>query len=207
MLWVYEKVYLPDVFSAEFLALPERFPPLSERLRNRSAGQLRSMLSVTGEYSRYSRRDDMILRELLRRGLTVEEFGALLIPAHAVDFRVRLRAVSMARAMVGLGKIPQLETLVSATLASLDPTVPKSVLAAEDLLSELRRNEEINLLGTACHLLDQKRFVDPALDYIAVRGHNPADETCVRNANLGPAFDAHRDVVLRIMRGQRLLQH
>ena len=81
LVWTCSKGYFRDVFSPELLDLPERFPPLSERLRSRSKEEVRSMLSaLTGEWSLLSQRDDIILRELLRRGISPQEFSTLLVP-------------------------------------------------------------------------------------------------------------------------------
>lgn len=47
LVWTCSKMLFPDVFSKELLDLPERFPPLSERLRKRTKEEVRSMLSDT----------------------------------------------------------------------------------------------------------------------------------------------------------------
>jgi len=197
LVWSFSKMYFDDVFSEELLGLAERFPPLSERCRNRSKEEVRSMLSqVTGRYSPLSRHDDIILRELLRRGISAQEFSALLVPAGAEDYRIRLRAQAMARAVAGSGKALEFEALVHATLSSLDPSSSQSEAAVNGLLSELKRNEKVDVAPTVCLLLQQNKFTEPALHYLARHAGSQVHEECAKYFNLHIPFDSVKEMTL-----------
>lgn len=105
----------------------------------------------------------------------------------------------MARAVVGSGKTLEFEALVGATLSSLDPSSPKSEAVAYGMLSKLRRNEQVDITRTACLLLQQKKFIEPALIYLGYRGRSQAHMDCVKNANPGPQFDVAKRMPLQVI--------
>ena len=77
------------------------------------------MLSpLIGPYSLLSRRDDIILRELLHRGMSAKEFSGLLYRPPRSSYRIRQRANALARAAVGSGKTLEFASLVGAALST-----------------------------------------------------------------------------------------
>ncbi len=127
LVWTCAKAYSLTVFSREQLDLQERFPPLVERLRGRSVRDVFAMLSYTGPWSLFSRREDVIARALLQKGISLQEFMELLLSPRLDDQRIRRRAESVARAVVGSGKISEFEALTRSALIGLDPTSARSL--------------------------------------------------------------------------------
>jgi hypothetical protein len=208
LVWRCDKTYFQNVFSPETNYLPERFPPLAERLRTHSTAELLSMLPGAGEapYSPSSRRNDVIARELLQRGISTDEFTRMLLPVRASNNRIRRRAESIARAIVNSPKTSAFEVSARSVLAGLDPASARSEAAVDGILSELRRNTQVDLTMTmtACLLLRQKRFIRPVLSYLGLRGHTKEDFDCVKSADIGPEFETDKQFALmQIQQSQR----
>jgi hypothetical protein len=194
--WTCSKRFFPTVFAPEQIDLPERFPPLAERLRRRSTQDLSTMLLDPGVKSPFSRRDDLIIRELLQRGISAEEFTGILLPARADTTQIERRAESVAGAEDGFGKPSEFEALVRSALSGLDPASPRSDAAVRGLLRGLIGNAQVDLTKAVCELLRQKRFIKPALLYLAFRGHRTEDIDCVQSVDLDGQFENDRRLTL-----------
>jgi hypothetical protein len=89
---VYAKSYYPEP-----LLIPERFPPLSELLKSWSFDHIWSEVGVHGVSLVADlwadRRDQQLIAELFRRGLSQPQFVDLLVSKDVIDLRDRLREV------------------------------------------------------------------------------------------------------------------
>jgi hypothetical protein len=89
---VYAKAYYPEP-----LLVPERFPPLSELLKTWSFDHIRSEVGIHGEsplaHTWATERNSMLIAELVRLGLSEQQFVELLVPSDLTSLRTRLGEV------------------------------------------------------------------------------------------------------------------
>jgi hypothetical protein len=89
---VYARAYYPEP-----LLIPERFPPLSGLLKTWSFDHIWSEVGVYGEsplaHMWARERNSMLTAELVRRGLSEQQFVELLVPSDVTSMRTRLGEV------------------------------------------------------------------------------------------------------------------
>jgi hypothetical protein len=73
--------------------VPERFPPLDELVKTWSDDRIRAELARTGRADVFGHRQDILLAEAVRRGLSTEQIVELLRSAPAGQERTRLSSV------------------------------------------------------------------------------------------------------------------
>ncbi len=90
------KVYAKACYPGPPL-IPERFPPLSELLKTWSFDHIRSEVGVHGEsplaHMWATERNSRLIAELVRRGLSEQQFVELLVPSDVTSLRTRLSEV------------------------------------------------------------------------------------------------------------------
>lgn len=157
------KRLVPDVFGAGNAFVPERFPPLRERLKQMDTpALLRELRDGTV-------RDAVVVDELLSRSATAEDLERLFdaAPVDALADRVSLVMGEMVR----LGKVERFKNAIKDAIDRYVHDEQRAPLVMTPMLRSLRSSREIDLSAAALNSISQGVAVKEGLIYLEFRGH------------------------------------
>ena len=155
------KRLFPNIFDPTTLFIPERFPPLSERLKPLTVNALLKELGEGRE------RDAVVVDEILSRPLTPEEFHRLVdLSGPGKADRISLVIDEMVR----LNKVKQFSGPVSELMRQYEQEQGKDVEALSAILRSLRGCSQVNFSDTALDLIKRQLAIQESLLYLQFRG-------------------------------------
>jgi hypothetical protein len=160
--------------SDSFL-VPERFPPLRERLAGWTKGKLLAELS-DGFDDFAANRDEILVQELLRRGLSTVEFQQLF--AAPGPFRVE----NVMQALAGAGLIAQYGAGLREVLLAQSPGVHRSEEIVRIALRYLQASADPDVCDVVSEFLARGIFAPWTFAYMERRGHTHEHYIAVERA-------------------------
>jgi hypothetical protein len=173
----YEKDWLVEVLVGKSFTesyypvqafIPERFPPLSDLMKSWSFERIWSEVGTpVGPHSweDYSENRDRIrISELIRRGVSKEQFGELLRTADSALLQRRAAVVMSALGAAGEG--PSLNRYFEPALATYERIGPAADSAVQTVFLSASRACATPYEATAMRLLKEGIFVEGALLYL-----------------------------------------
>jgi hypothetical protein len=159
------KRLIHGVYAPGTIFVSERFPPLSERVRDLDKRELMARLGR-------SREEDLILlRALLDKGLSETEFQTLVsgngLPASERPGRVSL----VIQSIIESGQIGKYEKLLRHSVETFLSMGPDGTPLLSALISALRGIQEADFSSAAISLLRQGVASSACLSYLEFQGH------------------------------------
>jgi hypothetical protein len=172
----YVRVRLPKTYTRLFYHvppyIPERFPPLSELLRTWSFERIYSEVGKRSRPEVFSiYRDEVLLVELARRGLTEGQIGDLLVGANVGNLSERAAAVLTALAKAG--KEASLSRHMKLAIERYRQIGPAAEDAVAIFFIDAARSCSPESETVAVEALKDRRFFSGPLNYLAQCSASP----------------------------------
>jgi hypothetical protein len=157
------------------LYVPERFPPLAERVgtwtNERLIAELDNGFSVLA-----TNRDEILLTELLERGLSADEFRQLFVAPGTFRVEHVMKAVTETKRVAQYGR--GLRDMLLAQTPG-DPLSEETVGIA---LRYLRNSQDVDLCDLVSQFLARGAFAPWTFSYMEMRGHTQEHYDAVERA-------------------------
>jgi len=177
---------------SDFLYVPERFPPLRERVGGWPTEQLiRELEGGTAHLA--ANRDGILLRELFRRGLSDGQFRKLF------DSRVE----NVMHVLVTLQAEAHYADGLRAVLSAQTPGDPRGDDTVRIILRYLRSCADVDIRDIISHFLQRGAFTPWTFGYMEMRGDSLEDYEAVERAPVpegSPAAKLSRETALAAIR-------
>ncbi len=161
------------------LYVPERFPPLEERVGAWTKEKLVAELD-NGNSGSAANRDEILLTELLARGLSPDEFRQIF--AAPGPFRVE----HVMKTVIETKRVPQYAGALRDVLLAQTSGPPGSDETVRVILRSLQRSPDVDFCDVVSQFLARGAFAPSTFHYMAERGHTKDHYDAVERAALSP---------------------
>lgn len=159
------KKLIGGVYSSDMVFISERFPPLRERIRQFDKKELVARLGATPE------QDAILIRALLERGLSEDEFQLLLSGRGLPPQERPKRVFLVIRSVAESGQTTSYESFIRNSFQWLESMGPDGAPLLGALVTGLRGVQEVDFSTATIDLLRKGLAYKEALSYLEFRGH------------------------------------
>ena len=188
------KKLVAGIYPADGGFIAERFPPLQTRILHLDKKDVAARLGGTEE------EDAILIRELLQRTLTPDEFDALISAAELPADRRRRRVILTIKGIVESGRTMEYENALRHAFQSFESRGPDEVALSGALIGALIAIPGIDFSSEAAALVQMGISVREALAYLERRGSSRQVLEMLTQLRLSPQHEEQRGQAVEAMR-------
>jgi hypothetical protein len=185
--WVGKKL-VPGIFDPDTAFVPERFPPLSERLKSMSTSTL------LREFRNAPERDSIVTDEILSRKLNEEEFNQIFdAPPDGEQARAYIVFGEIAR----LNRTQPLQKEIKSLFSKYVQQGESRSGVISAILQSLRGTSQIDFSEEALRLLSQNVAVKACISYLEFRGNTTEIADKLLAMPVSKPFERQKKIAVR----------
>lgn len=153
--------------------VPERFPPLKDRLaewsRSEVIGEIGKTLRAEGPIKAFANRDKILFGEALSRGLSAEELRRLFVPAGPPQFFWGRRVDAFLAVLVERQQVSRYRDVLAELALQYGQMPVEGRGAADAIFRRLARTNEVDLSKEAIECISRCNWRDGAFAYLELQ--------------------------------------